>query len=81
MANHADCERCGNVFAVYKWKALNFCPMCSTVIDVSDIDDDDYTNIHSINLYEEYSPDDYDSVDFYEKGPLGDLQRYIDDLE
>ena len=81
MANYATCEKCDNVFAVAKWKAINFCPMCSTVLDMNDIDHDNYTNIHRFNLFDEYTPDDYDSDDFYEKGPLGDLLRYKDDLE
>lgn len=79
MANYATCVKCDNEFAVGKWRTINICPMCSAAMLVSDMDSDTY--VPDINLYEEYSPDDYDSADFFEKGPRGDLLRYMDDLE
>ena len=79
MANYSTCVKCDNEFVVVKWKDINICPMCKTATLVTDIDGD--TIVPDVDLNEEYSPDDYDSIDYYEKGTLGDLQRYIDDLE
>ena len=79
MANYATCGLCDNEFTVSKWRAINICPMCSTAMLVSDIDGDSV--VPDVDIYEDYSPDDYDSVDFFEKGPHGDSVRYIDDLE
>ena len=50
---------CHNEFTVSKWRAINICPMCSTAMLVSDIDGDSV--VPDVDIYEDYSPDDYDS--------------------
>ncbi|QUW21476.1 hypothetical protein JSQ81_17005 [Sporosarcina sp. Marseille-Q4063] len=79
MANYGTCVKCDNEYAVDKWRDINVCPMCTRAMLVSGIDSE--TIVPDVDYYEDYSPDDYDSVDFFEKGPRGDSLRYIDELE